>query len=362
MIEKIKKLLKKEPGLMAREIAKKLKCTTPEVNKIVHFAPELFVQDKENYTWKLISPNELEISFDTQWITCTLFENTLKKSRNAIEKAKTLTFILPEDCKFLIESSARFLAFCNQLAERKVKVTIDLSDNAKSLHYLNRAGFFDQLHEKVKVLPKRPSHSTAKSHKGNSSNVVEFGAVDPTHKNKDLVKQLTESFIALSSEKYQDPAFTVFSELITNVKDHSKSSAMGFAALQFYSPPRKASHIQTVVSDSGLGIVTTLRPHLKKFYPELEGLSDCELVKKVMTEGRITQHGKESGRGLGFEASSKKALKYNAKYSVRQQDFSLEFIIRNGVLIDVIENKDLVKILGTHICFDFDIDESESAD
>lgn len=362
MEDKIKKILKKEPNLKAKDIAKKLKCSTTEVNKILHYTPDVFEQDKALFTWNLVELNKTKVTFSPKWITCDLFEKNLKDSGLDVDNTKEIIFILPEDCKFLIEASARLLALCNQLAEKEYDATIDLSENSKSLHYLNRAGFFDQLNDRVNVLPKRPKHSTAKSHKGNSKSVVEFGAVDPTRGNKDLVNQLTDAFITLSSDKYQDPAFTIFSELITNVKDHSKSSLKGFAALQFYSPPKKPSHIQTVVSDSGVGIVTTLRPHLRKFYPELENLSDSELVKKVMTEGRITQHGKASGRGLGFEASSKKALKYNAKYSVRQQDFSLDFIIRNGSLVDVVENKDLVKIFGTHICFDFDIDESGSAD
>ena len=38
------------------------------------------------------------------------------------------------------------------------------------------------------------------------------------------------------------------------------------AALQYY---KAANHIQTVISDSGLGIVGTLMPVLKDRYPEV---------------------------------------------------------------------------------------------
>lgn len=358
MVDKIKKLLAKETRLKAKEVAKKLGFDKTEVNSILYKFKNVFEKDEE-HRWTLIQES-LSIVFSDKWVDSHNFEKTFSDRSQNINAATKIIFVISKDCSFMLEAIARLLAVCNQLQEKKI--ALDFNENYASRSYFNRVGFFDQLDKKVEVLPERPKTSTAKSHKGKNKNLVEFGAVNPNDNNKDLINNLADSFVALSSDKYQDPAFTIFSELITNVKDHSKSQLNGFAALQVYKPINKSAHIQTVVSDSGLGIVATLRPHLKKFYPELESLSDCDLVKKVMTEGRITQHGKESGRGLGFEASSKKALKYNAKYSVRQHDFSLDFIIRDGVLIEVVEKKDLIKILGTHICFDFDIDESESPD
>ncbi|MCZ8500021.1 hypothetical protein O9929_28255 [Vibrio lentus] len=46
----------------------------------------------------------------------------------------------------------------------------------------------------------------------------------------------------------------------------SKSPIDGFAALQVYS---KTNRIQTVISDSGVGIANSLRLVLKERYPEL---------------------------------------------------------------------------------------------
>ena len=58
----------------------------------------------------------------------------------------------------------------------------------------------------------------------------------------------------------------VLSELLQNVEEHSGAATPGFAGLQFY---KKTNHIQTVISDSGLGIVGTLMPVLSQRYPEL---------------------------------------------------------------------------------------------
>jgi hypothetical protein len=79
---------------------------------------------------------------------------------------------------------------------------------------------------------------------------------------------LKQSFVSLvGKNEYSQPAFTVISELFGNVRDHSKSEILGFAALQLYKGKRP--HIQTVVSDSGRGIIGTLRPILESKYPKL---------------------------------------------------------------------------------------------
>jgi len=91
---------------------------------------------------------------------------------------------------------------------------------------------------------------------------------------------------------------------IGNVSEHSETPLQGFTALQKYGGRRK--HIQTVVSDSGLGIAVTLKPSLMAHYPSLYKLHnsddfDLQLVTAVSTEGEISRFG--SGRGLGFKSS-----------------------------------------------------------
>ena len=360
-LKQIKKLLEEEGPLKARAIARKLGFDRSDVSALMHKHKDVEFHQNENFEWVLM-PEEIVVKFDNCWVTCFLFEEALSIEIEDIHTIDKIRFVVPENCKFMLEAIARFLALCNQLVLSKKEVTIDLSSNNSSKAYWNRAGFFDHLSDKVNVLPKRPKISSAKTYKGKSGNLVEFGEVDPETDNKKLVRHLTDTFISLSSDNYEDPAFTILSELIGNIKEHSGSSLKGFAALQRYKGKTKSSppHIQTTVSDNGVGIATTLRPVLKKFYPKLLELSDIELVKKAMSEGRITRFGTKSGHGLGFKSSKEKALKFNAKYSVRQNNFSLEFIFKNGELLPVKMLPNLVEISGTHICFDFDIDASDS--
>lgn len=362
MIEKVKAYLKNEPNSKAKEIAKKLKCTTKEVNQVLHYNPEVFIQDKASYTWTLLLQNESIVTFSDSWVDCNSFETALKNCEGDIESASKVTFVIEDGTSLFLDALARLLALCNQLAHSKNIVTVDFSDNAKVKHYLNRAGFFDHLNEKVSVLPKRPSQSTAKSYKDNSKNLVELGVVTP-HEDEEakdqLVTRLTNKFIDLTNNEYKAAISTIFAELTGNIQEHSSTELNGFAGLQKYEGIRP--HIQTVISDSGLGIASTLRPSLQKHYRDLYNLyhdenldNDIALVTRVMSGGLISRYG--AGRGLGFKSSKEHALKFRAKYSVRQERFSLEFLFENGVLKKAISKTNLVKISGTHICFDFNID------
>ncbi|MCK5285339.1 MAG: hypothetical protein KAJ86_07125 [Alphaproteobacteria bacterium] len=168
--------------------------------------------------------------------------------------------------------------------------------------------------------------------------------------------KLTDTFVSGLSENYRTVAFTIFAELIGNVSGHSESQILGFAALQKYGGKKK--HIQTVVSDSGLGIAKTLRPSLEQHYPYLHELYECEniesdigLVIEVLTKGEISRFG--AGRGLGFKSSREQAMKFDATLSIRQKSFSLEFVYKDGALVEVNKDLDLVRIYGSHVCFDF---------
>ena len=360
MLKQVKNLLKKEPNLKARAIARKLGFDKTEVNSLLYKHAEMFVKD-EDHQWSLI-PSEVSITFAGAWVDCDSFESSLQSSSDDIEKATSIIFSLSNGCCFLLDALARFLALCNQLAFADKNVTVDFTNNGNLKHYLNRAGFFDHLDERVSVLPQRPEQSTAKTHEGNSKNLAELGEVTP-HEDEDakdqLVTRLTKKFTDLTSNDYKAAVSTIFAELTGNIQEHSKTQLKGFAGLQKYGKGKP--HIQTVVSDSGLGIASTLRPSLQSHHKDLYKLyhqesldNDIALVTKVMTDGLISRHG--AGRGLGFKSSREHALKFKAKYSVRQESFSLEFLFENGVLKQVIPKKGLIKILGTHICFDFDID------
>jgi len=360
MLDEIIEILTKTPAIKAKVIAKKLDVSKKEVNSLLHANIEKFSKDDE-FKWSIANSSNLKIELEGDcWVNCSSFENSLLDSGSPLDlNVSSVTFVIPKDCKILLDASARLLALCNQVDKKGTQVIIDFSDCRQTLSFFNRIGFIDQLNEGVSVLPERPDQSTAVDYKGNNSSLVEYGPVDPSQMNKELMTQLTDCFIELSDEKYEMAASTVFSELIGNIKEHSESPLFGFAALQLYRGKRK--HIQTVISDSGLGIAKTLRPSLKEHHPNLykrfgerTDKSDADLVKEVLSKGEISRFG--TGRGLGFYSSRKQAVKFNAKYSVRQEIFCLDFIYENGELDEVIEHHGLTKIHGTHLCFDFYID------
>ncbi|MFZ2302286.1 MAG: ATP-binding protein [Gallionella sp.] len=225
-------------------------------------------------------------------------------------------------------------------------------------------GFFDHLDKDVTVLPNRPQTSAASAYKGNSEKLVEFGAIDPVSPDESIPKQLKESFVSLAgSNIYSQPAFTVLSELFGNVRDHSKSPIPGFVALQFYKKHgRHPAHIQTVISDSGKGIIGTLLPVLAKKYPELlkeitksDSPPEKLLLQKIFTQGEISQIDEE-GRGLGLKRSIDAASEFGANIFVRQENCEAKFFYRNGKLKDFRFEENMPRILGTHICFDFLLD------
>ena len=358
MLEKIKRILLETPNLKARDLAKKLDLPKGDINSFLYRNKDTFICDEE-YKWNVIS-SKFTVQFNSGWVDCNSFENSLSGAGSPLDMEITsASFIFPEGCKILLDASARLLALCNQLAGKGIKVTIDFQDSMPSLHYFNRIGFLDHLQEDIIITPKKPKQSTAQTYKGNNESVVEFGTVNPNQTNKDLINQLSDSFVKLSSDKYDTAASTVLSELIGNVKEHSQSRINGFAALQKYAGKRH--HIQTIISDSGLGIAATLRPSLKQHHPNLYKAfgtanldSDIGLVKAALSKGEVSRFGE--GRGLGFKSSREQAVKFNANFSVRQKNFSLNFIFVNGKLKEINESLDLSSIYGTHLCFDFYID------
>lgn len=358
MLDGIRQLLKKSPNLKGKAIAKKIDSNKKVVNAFLHQHPDDFIQD-ENFFWSLVE-SELLIELLPKWMDCNDFEKCLTKAGSPIDSDCSLvTFILPKSCRPMIDVIARLLALCNQLVADKKKVQLDFSQNKGTLAYFDRLGFLDHLNIDIDILPDRPKASRAKAYRGNNKAIVEIGAVDPNDSNRILVSKLTDSFVAQSSGDYETVAFTIFSELIGNVKEHSLSPLTGFAGLQKYEGNRK--HIQTVISDSGAGIFNTLKDIIPTNYPQFHNYQneddyDIYVVDAVMTKGEISRHGSEEGRGLGFKSSREQAKKFDATLTIRQQNFSLIIRYKNGRRLPTIRKTDLVTIRGTHLCFDFMVD------
>ncbi|MCW8966531.1 MAG: ATP-binding protein [Candidatus Pacearchaeota archaeon] len=357
MEDRIRQLLSSTPDLKGREIAKRLGLERKKVNSFLNKNRDKFQQDDE-YCWRVINNSEVVIEFHDGWIDSYAFEQTLLPYPDLFSmQEKTIKFVIPKGCKLLLISIAKFLSLVNQLSDHGNKVVVDLSDCANTRTYFNRTGFFDHLGNSITVVPDRPAESWAELYKGNSDAVVEFGSVDPTQSNKTLINQLVDCFVSQSSDAFEGAASTVFGELINNIKDHSESRIEGFAALQKYGGRRP--HIQTVISDSGLGIAATLKPSIEAHHPHLFRYSghdnyDIKIVTEVMTRGEISRYG--AGRGLGFKSSREQAMKFSARLSIRQENFALELVYNNGQLVNTETHTRLTAIRGTHLCFDFFID------
>lgn len=357
--------IRKNPNLKARQIAKQLGIDRHELNSFLHSRPELFVKDEE-FCWTIKELGAVTVEFEnSSWVDAQSFERTLKSVGCLLSSEySSVIFVVTKDCKILLEAAARLLALCNQLVRSNKKVAIDFSSCSSTKTYFNRIGFIDQLDPHVNVLPSRPKISAADKYKGNSDTVVEFGSICIEDRDDDIPKLLKNQFVIHAGQRYHDAAFTIFSELFDNVCEHSNSPIPGFAALQKYSHPKP--HIQTVVSDSGDGIVGTLWPVLREHYPKLadkypreDPMSGVLLLKEVLQKGRITQIGcpKETGRGLGLKRSQALAVTYSADISVRQETFELKLSYRGGKLYNSWHTLGMPRIRGTHVCFDFFVDK-----
>lgn len=362
MLENIKQILEKTPGLRGREIAKQLGVERRAVNSFLANSSQGLSKDS-NSRWYLENHPEhtLHLSHNG-WITSDGFENDLQKSGclHSSESTK-IVFKFPKKCKILISACARIMALSNQLVAAGKKVSLDFSECEQTEHFLDRLGVFDHLSQEIEVLPRRPSRSKAKIYKGNNSKLFELEEIDLSNPDETMPGKLTDAFVHNASEKYRTAALTIFGELVGNVEDHSKSSLPGFAALYKYGGKRP--HIQTVVSDSGLGIATTLKKTLKKHYPDIHSRldmrkidSDIFLVKQALTKGGLSKLGPNVGHGLGLKRSQEYAEKYNADIIVRQQSFEIKLSYRNGKLTGSRVEKGLPAIYGTQVCFDFFLD------
>jgi hypothetical protein len=258
----------------------------------------------------------------------------------------------------MTDTIVRLLSLLNQLDHCSRRVTLNFESNdSKTIGYLNRIGFFDHLSSQVVVLPQRPAVSAATIYKENNPAVVEIARINPKVRDQSLLSRLTGA-IKRACKKRNDVSdlesagWTIFAELIDNVFSHSQTPLDGFAALQVYP---KGNCLKVAVSDSGLGILETLRPALKAEHPRLASLSDIDLLVEVFRNG-ISRHGTD--RGCGLKGSAVKAIKFKAELDVRLPNARVLLVPgKSGYAPNTAYcYRDLPLIWGTHICFTFQLD------
>lgn len=299
------------------------------------------------------------IDFPGGWIDGVQFERALNGGMNPLRSAEmTVHLRFATGAKLMVDAGARLLSIANQLNHLQKRVTLEFpAEDPSTFDYLNRAGFFDHLSSGIRVLPHRPLVSTAMIYRGGNRGLVEFASLKPNDVERALPDRLAKALAGAIGDagrraQIEDAAYTLFGELIGNVYAHSATPIDGFAVLQVY-PKGKAAKI--AVSDSGHGLLETLRPALKQHYPHLMARSDTELLVQVLRDG-LSRNGK--GHGCGLKVCADHAVKFGANLEVRLPVSRFRLVAKRGtwqfgraVVYDACP-----LIWGTHITFDFQLD------
>ena len=301
------------------------------------------------------------IEFPSRWMNATALEQVLDASCNPHNSSSTeIEFRFPAGSKVMIDAGLRLLSLFNQLdlSTRRVRLHFDEGE-AGVMGYLNRMGFFDHLSTRIEVVPARPGISGVGVYGGMNAGLVEIARINPEARDNTLLSRLTSALMKACGNQpdaadLEGSAWTIFAELIDNIFSHSKTTLDGFAALQKY---KNGNRLMVAVSDSGLGIMETLRPALKQESPVLAQLSDLELLVEIFRQG-VSRHGND--RGCGLKGSAAKAMKYKADLDVRLPNFRV--LLKPGVQgyrpVTAHCDEQLPLIWGTHICFTFQLDNS----
>ncbi|MDD5409814.1 MAG: ATP-binding protein [Methylobacter sp.] len=300
-----------------------------------------------------------QIVFPSAWIDASALESTLRSSCAPHGPGVyEVLFRFPTGCRIMVDSAVRLLSLINQLSLSMRRVRLEFEEGeAGTMGYLDRMGFFDHLAKDVDVLPARPSLSAAEIYGGTNTRLVEIASINPKDRDVDLPSRLTDAMMDSCGNRpdakgLEGAAWTIFAELIDNIFSHSSTQIDGYAALQVY--PR-GDRVKVAVSDSGLGIMSTLRPAIKTEFPSLENLSDIDLLVEIFRQG-ISRHGTD--RGCGLKGSAAKAIKYNGELDVRLPNIRVLLTPgKEGYKPNTAYCYDgLPLIWGTHICFTFRLD------
>jgi hypothetical protein len=300
------------------------------------------------------------IQLPAAWVDAAVFERALSASGGAHETVPgvEIAFRFPIGCKVMIDAAVRILSLVNQLDGCTRRVVLEFDEGEPgAMGYLDRMGFFDCLSPGIDVRPYRPAYSAADVYRGRNRGLVEIAAIGPQVREQDLPERLAAVLVDAcrgrpDAKELGGAAWLIFAELVDNIYSHSQTPLDGFAALQVY--PR-GNGLKVAVSDSGLGIMATLRPTLATEYPSLSRLPDIDLLVEIFRQG-ISRHG--SSRGCGLKGAAGKAVKFRADLEVRLPNDRIHLVPAVGGYRPNVAHcyQGLPLIWGTHICFSFTLD------
>ncbi len=291
-----------------------------------------------------------------KWVDAYHLEAALRKCGDPHNSQFTSIAVhFPEKCKLLIDASIRLLSLLNQLHHCTKAVSLHfVGGDDGVMGYLDRIGFFDHLDAGIAVDPPRPAFSGAKIHQGGNQRLVEIARINRHGCDPALPGRLAKAVEANCAgradiEELGGAVFTIFAELVGNIFEHSETQLDGYAALQTYTA---GDRLSVAVSDSGFGIMETLRPALREQSPGLARLKDVELLVEIFRQGLSRLGG---DRGNGLKGSAAKAMKYKAKLDVRLPNQRVMLVPSpDGYRPNTAWCADQLPLIwGTHIAFHF---------
>jgi hypothetical protein len=296
------------------------------------------------------------VRFPAVWVDISKFERALLNSCGPHDpNAYDVIFDFPVGCKVMVDAAIRLLSLVNQLAASTRRVCLNFEEGeAGTMGYLNRMAFFDHLSTETEVIPAWPAYSAAELHRGGNQALVEIARINKDARDEELPTRLTNALMRSCRDRpdaaaLEGAAWTIFAELIDNIFAHSRTRVDGYAALQVYSGGNRLS---VAVSDSGIGIMDTLRPSLRTEFPRLEGLSDTDLLVEIFRQG-VSRHGTD--RGCGLKGCAGKAIKFNANLDIRLPQQRVLLTPAQGTYQPNTAHcyEGLPLMWGTHIAFTF---------
>jgi len=298
----------------------------------------------------------VEILFPPRWIDARVFESALVSAGDPLRvQDSSIRFTFPEFSKVMVDGGIRLLSLINQLDYIGKRVSLEFVEGTQGAWgYLDRMGFLRELPNSVRVSPDRPAVSAVERFGGTSSALVEFEPILIGQPDRSLPGRLERVLLENAGEREDSEAlgtaaFTVFSELIDNVYQHSRTPVAGYAVQQVY---RGGGRVTVAVSDSGAGLVETLREARDAMPPHLRGLSDTNMVVEAFRNG-LSRCG--SPRGAGLKACADHAIRYQSTLWVRLATSQVELRpSQDGYFANTAYTSDGLPLLwGTHISFAF---------
>lgn len=308
----------------------------------------------------LAYPLECTVRLPDGWINAQRFERALLTCGDALGRPfSTVVVRIAPGCSLMIDVVIRLLSFCNQVIACSKRVRLEFLGGGEGvMGYLDRMGFFDCLSRDAEVTPHRPLFSGASLHRGGNRGLVEIerfnGNIPADRSLPDKLARAVERGCSSRQDGSQaaHAIANIIGELVSNVADHSGTSLDAFAVLQTYT---NGNRVTLAVSDSGRGIMGTLRPALIMRGSPLAELKETDLLVEIFRQG-LSSH-EEDNRGMGLKTSARSAIRYRADLDVR--------LLNQRVLLKPSGNayrpnwafsQEALPLLGgTHISFSLDL-------